>query len=276
MASKIVDKKGRTEESAIKDELDCFIPYDEVSYSHKEFFIKSKLGHKINTRFYPAQQKTDKVCILLHGYASNSIKCSKYAKYFNELGFDCYAPDMRYCGKTGGKYSTLGVLEKKDVESLIDYIYSINKKANIGLFGISMGAGIANTIASERNDIKFVVSYCAFSSFKDILMAKSNLSNKSFKFFYPTIVLGCYFKTKCRMDYVNIENAVEMINCPLLIMHSQKDDFTPYNQSIKLKSKNDKASFVSFENSRHAKSYAKYPEKFKNSIKLFLKDNNLI
>ena len=82
------------------------------------------------------------------------------ADYLTKIGFAVLRVDDRGIGKTTGNYEQASSLDfAKDAEAGIDYIEKnqhINKE-KIGLMGHSEGGMIAQIVASERKDVKFIV-----------------------------------------------------------------------------------------------------------------------
>ncbi len=246
-------------------------PHELINYPHKKIYIKSKFGYQMAGRYYPVKPKSHKYTILIHGYNNCSITCGKYAKIFNDRGINCIAPDTRRIQETGGKGISFGYYERYDIETWIEEIYKMDPKAEIGMFGISLGAATCILVAEMRIDLKYIIPYCSYSSFKDIVMSKGkDLYPKLIKFFYPAIVIGGFITMGARQDLIDITASIKKVSCPTMILHSQDDDFTPYSQALKLKEAKPDAVFRDFVGPQHARSYATQPVLYTKYINDFL------
>jgi len=275
-SKKINFERMRTPEMLYRNEWKENIPHSLIDPPHKKIYIKSKLGYDLAARFFPSKDKSShKYLLMLHGYNNCSLTCGKYAVFFNEREINCLAPDSRRCGESGGRGITFGYFERNDAEQWIEEIYKMDEKAEIGVFGISLGAATANLLASTRADIKYVISYCSFSSFKEIICdVGSMMIPKMIKFIYPAIVLGGYLTTGARLDLIDVYAAVKNIKCPILILHSKTDAFTPFKHAEKLHSGSPDSELKFFENAPHARAYSKNPELYKKYLSEFLEKHN--
>lgn len=248
------------------------IPDKLINPPCKMMYMKSKLGYDLAARFFPVKdRKSHKYMILMHGYNNCSITCGKYALLFNKRGINCLALDQRRAGESKGRGITFGYFERSDTEQWIEEIYKMDPEAEIGMFGISLGAATAILVSSLRNDIKYVISYCSFSSFKDIINAQGAVMYpKFYKILYPAIVIGGFITTGARLDMVDIEAAIKNVTCPIMIMHSKTDAFTPIDQAYKLLKAKPEAVFRTFEKAVHSRSYSKQPEVFTKYVYDFL------
>ncbi|MGI6702246.1 MAG: alpha/beta hydrolase [Christensenellales bacterium] len=268
---------SRTHQMIYRNEWKENIPHGEINPFHKDIYLTSNLGYEMSARFFPAGDKNShKYLLMLHGYTNNSVTCGKYACVMTRRGINCIAPDARKCGNTGGRGITFGYYERSDAEQWIEEIYKMDEKAEIGIFGISLGAATAILTASLRNDIKYVISYCSFASFKDIIHdVGSTMFPRLIKIMYPAIIIGGFITTGARLDLIDIAAAVKKITCPVLILHSKGDAFTPFSHALKLKEANPGAELKFFEGSPHAKSFSKHKEQYTKYLNDFLNKNGI-
>lgn len=271
MSRKICYVKPRSVQMLYRNEWKENFTHDKINPPHSMIFIRSRLDYDMSARFFPSEKKSHKYILMLHGYNNCSLTCGKYALLFNEKGINCLAPDSRRSGGTNNKAVTFGYYERSDAEQWIEEIYKMDPKAEIGLFGISLGAATAILIASMRTDIKYLISYCSFASFKDIILDKgSTIYPKTIRFFYPAIVAGAFLTTGARLDLIDIAAAMKNVTCPVLIMHSKGDAFTPYRHAVKLHEANPLSELKSFEKHPHARAYSKDPQLYKKYLDDFL------
>lgn len=97
-----------------------------------------------NTKLYGKiinNKNSNKYVILLHDYRSDYKRVlSEAEKYYNN-GFSILMPDSRYFGDSQGNFSTLGYLERNDLQEWIKYIVKTSvPNTKIIIHGIEMGA----------------------------------------------------------------------------------------------------------------------------------------
>ena len=109
--------------------------------------------------------------ILFHGYAGQKASLLSRAALFRQMGFNTLLVDFRGSGGSTGNTTTIGYHESNDVKSAVDYLVE-QGKANIYLFGTSMGAAAALKSASESNlVVSGLIIECPFGS---LLQSASN------------------------------------------------------------------------------------------------------
>ena len=88
--------------------------------------------------------------MLLHGYGDSKSGALAWAPAWWSLGFDVLVPDLRAHGESGGRFSTGGAVEPKDVAALLDQLYA---DGPVVLAGISFGGLVATRAAALRPDV---------------------------------------------------------------------------------------------------------------------------
>ncbi|MDR0474740.1 MAG: alpha/beta hydrolase [Treponema sp.] len=239
------------------------IPFSELS-------LKSDFGYDIYARGY-FNENSDKYVVILHGHNSASSGTVRFMKIFRDRGYNVILPDNRYSAKTGGDFISFGYFEKHDAIKSIEYIHTINKNASIGIMGESMGGATALMVAGLRDDLKFCIDYCGYSS------AEGAFKDKFRKLHLPRVLLclplvRLIIRKKHGFNICDVRPAesARNIKCPLLVMHSKKDmDVRYYHHKIILDNAKD-AEHISFENASHGCSLTMYPEEFTDGINKFL------
>lgn len=266
--------KKRTYEDVLSQDKKYNIPESVSILPFTKVVIKGCQGYDMTASYMPSRKGlSHKYYIILHGYNSNRVTCNKYANILLDMGYNTLCPDMRACGETGGKGVTFGVCESQDVRLWIDYIYSIDKDAEISLYGISLGAATAIMVASARDDIHAVISYCSYASLKEIVLDRMTAKKVPLviaKIMYP--FLRVYMRLRfgrCDLD-TDISKAIKKVKCPILIMHSNGDRFTNIRHAYKLHSARPDAMFVEYEGAPHARSYGVYPEEYRKNVVTFI------
>lgn len=189
-------------------------------------------GTKLNALYIKAETK--KFIVFVHGYRSSGLETwGCQAEYFNkQCGYNVLIPDLRACGKSGGKYAGFGVLDRYDILMWIKYLTErFGNDIEIALEGVSMGgAAVLMTSGFEElpENVKCVVADCAFTSpyeiFKYVLKTYFKLPC------FPILNISSFL---CRAfagygfkDYSTL-SAMEINRLPVLFIHGKDDNFVP-------------------------------------------------
>ncbi|MFC0604447.1 YheT family hydrolase [Winogradskyella pulchriflava] len=103
-----------------------------------------------------AEQKSNKVIILLHGLEGNAQRpyITGTAKLFNQNGIDACAVNFRGCsGEPNLLYRSYHSGATEDLEAVVNHILSKDTYDDIYIKGISLGANMALKYVGERNDV---------------------------------------------------------------------------------------------------------------------------
>lgn len=238
------------------------IPFEKV-------WLKSPFGYNIYARKYSVTG-SNKYVLLLHGHNSDSSAMVRFADLFLKRGINCIIPDHRYSALSGGKCITFGHKEKQDAAVFIEYIHSLDKDAQIGIFGESMGAGTALLLSENRKDLRFCIEYCGFSDLSSVLKYILRSIWKPFVVLYPIISLFLPIFTSTSVKNISPASAAKNIYCPILVMHSKADKVVPFESSITISKNIAKPTVVTFEKAQHGLSLNTYPKEFEGAVNSFL------
>ncbi|MGH2455270.1 MAG: alpha/beta hydrolase [Candidatus Limnocylindria bacterium] len=87
--------------------------------------------------------------VMVHGYADNKSGMLRYAVLLHEH-YDLVLFDLRNSGQSGGRWTTQGVGEQRDVAAVIDWLVRTHGPRRIAVFGQSMGGEASvNWVASD-------------------------------------------------------------------------------------------------------------------------------
>lgn len=151
----------------------CYLPYEQqmkeglVYLRHcdrEEISVKAFDGISLAADYYPAGSRT--TAILMHGYNTFPIANFRViGTCLHKMGMNVLMPFERAHLKSGGRHSTLGMLEQKDVLTWIDWAEQHGAE-QIVLYGISMGAAsVAYALSRiKTGSVKRAVVDCGFIS----------------------------------------------------------------------------------------------------------------
>ena len=103
--------------------------------------------------------------VLLAGYARDHRRMWRYAHFLNDMGLGVLNVDFRSSRREARKPTTLGYWEVWDAGAAVDWVRANPACAGheVVLFGESLGAATAITLAAKRPDIAAVVADCPFA-----------------------------------------------------------------------------------------------------------------
>jgi fermentation-respiration switch protein FrsA (DUF1100 family) len=124
----------------------------------------------VHIQAYAAPSSNGAAVILLHGYRSDHTEMLPIAQILVRHGFGVILPEFRGHGGSQGEQITFGRLETLDIDAAFQYLL-LQKDVDphrIGLFGNSMGAGIAILYTAQNPAIRAVVAQSPYTTVKDI------------------------------------------------------------------------------------------------------------
>ena len=177
------------------------------------------------------KNNSHKYIILCHGYTGEHKDMVVPSLEFYDNGFNTLCPDSRAHGESEGKYRGMGYLERKDIKKWMDYIIEKDSKAQIVLYGISMGAAtvMMSMCYYHPANLKCVVEDCGYGSvweqFKSVSTSKFHVPS------FPVLdIVSLLSKRICKYDFkeTSIYELIKENKVPCLFIHGQEDDFVPY------------------------------------------------
>lgn len=219
-------------------------------------------------------QDSKKWVIVVHGYTSEAIKMSAYARKFYELGYNIIMPDLRSHGQSEGDYIGMGWDERLDIINIVDHIVSQDKDSEIVLFGVSMGAATVMNVSGEilPSNVKAIIEDCGYTSAWDEFAYQLNTMYKLPPF---PILYGASLVCKIRAGYTFNEGApitqLPKSITPTLFIHGDSDGFVPFSMLDTLydASPVEKEKLV-VKGAQHAKSHEVEPELYWSTVSSFL------
>lgn len=135
--------------------------------------ITSYDGLKLTALYFSAEQPTDRLAIINHGYTGCGMRdITSISVFFHRLGYDCLIVDHRAHGNSEGKYIGFGILDRFDCKGWINYVDSrFGGSKKIVLYGVSMGGAIVlmtSGFTDLSGSVKAVVADCAYTTPYDV------------------------------------------------------------------------------------------------------------
>ena len=207
--------------------VDLNLPYEEV-----EFYTED--GKKLSGWFIHSKN-SNAVIICLHGYPANKSDILPFVEFLYPE-FSLFLFDFRAHGESSGKITHFGLKEHLDVNAAIKWI-RMNEKTKdvrIGVWGYSLGAAVGIIAADGNTEIKALVTDSAFANFPEMITYYyKNFGPLKYVFSFLSRVLG-RFVLQSNFMLNSPENRIWSIKCPVLIIHSQDDEFVPFEHAKRL------------------------------------------
>jgi uncharacterized protein len=169
--------------------------------------------------------------LLCHGVWTGRRECLPMAIRFQQAGYNALAFDFRAHGLSGGRFTSVGHHEAKDVLGAIAYLLGRPEvdPARIAVVGFSMGAAATIKAAAVCPDIAAVVADSAYATFVDAM--RYSFRQVAVLPHYPFAPLAL----RCARWIVNVDarqlRPVDVVRDisprPLLITHGGADEIVP-------------------------------------------------
>lgn len=134
-----------------------------VNLEQKRERLEMADGDFIDLDWSYAQQKSNKVIILLHGLEGHAQRpyLTGAAKLFNQNGIDAISVNFRGCsGEPNRKYYAYHFGATEDLHDIIQHAICDYGYTEIYLKGVSLGANLALKYLGERSDVPSEVKAC--------------------------------------------------------------------------------------------------------------------
>lgn len=208
----------------------------------KVFFSNGKKAKLCGILSNPTDNKSNPIIILAHGFTTTkkSPGIATLSEKLNSLNISTLRFDFYGHGESEGKFEDITVSEgANDVLSAIKFLKKEGYK-KIGLMGSSFG-GICSIIAASKSPELFVLSLKSpVSDF--VKVEEFDLSNESVsewkkkgkRIYNAERNLFLNYSFYEDIQKLNIYKDAKKINVPTLIVHGDKDEIVPIQQSFRL------------------------------------------
>jgi dipeptidyl aminopeptidase/acylaminoacyl peptidase len=156
------------------------------------------------------------------------------AESFTEAGYAAVVPDLRAHGSSGGRYTSLGYHEKRDMVALLDHLQSKGYDvSHVGVLGGSLGAAVSLQWAAIDSRVKAVVAVAPFAELRTEM-------RHFYKEHHVTALQAFLLEASAQREgRFNINDvsplaAIARMNKPVLLAHGIQDDIVPVSESRRL------------------------------------------
>ena len=241
---------------------DLGLKYEEVNF-------KSSDGIKLSGWFLP-NKNTKTAIIVMHGYPADKANLLGIAEFLAK-DFNVFLFDFRSFGKSEGKYTTAGYLERNDLFGAINYLEKEKNITKIGLYGFSLGGAVA--LMTNNENVKAIVTDSAYAKLSNMV---EHIYSIFFIFKYPlaylTKLYGSFFLGINVDDASPVDN-IKNIKAPILIIHAEKDSQIPVSEAYLLHDTNKNAELWIVKDADHGMTHEINHERYEKKVIGFFKEN---
>ena len=218
------------------------------------------------------QNDSNKWVITVHGYTSEGINMSSYAKNYYDMGYNVLIPDLRSHGLSEGDYIGMGWDDRLDIIDWINTILEYNPNAEMVLHGVSMGAATVSMVSGEDlpSNVKAIAD-CGYTSVWDEFAYQLDdlFSLPEFPILNVSSLVA-----KVRAGYFLGEAStlkqVAKSKTPILFIHGDEDDFVPYYMMEELyNATSSEKEMLTIKHAGHAKASEVDPETYWTTVSNF-------
>ncbi len=208
---------------------------DQVGLPYENVTFQTQDNVQLKGWFITSEEPSDKTIILMHGWGMNRGDIFKNTYFLHDLGFNLFYFDFRALGESGGKTSSIGYLELKDVVAAINFLKETRPQfcAKIGLYGLSMGGMVAICEAARNPDIACVVAEASYYSFRRVVSRWAWVHRRVPYFPLMPMVLH-YIRKQLGVNperYSPKYNIPKISPRPVFLIHGRYDNLVPAAQA---------------------------------------------
>jgi fermentation-respiration switch protein FrsA (DUF1100 family) len=241
----------------------------DLGLQYENVAFESADGVRLKGWFIP-NNKTKKTIIVMHGYPADKANLLGIAEFLAK-DFNVFLFDFRSFGKSEGKYTTAGCLEKNDLLGAIGYLEKEKNIRKAGLYGFSLGGAVALSI--NHGNVKAIVADSAYAKLSHMV---DHMYRIFFVLKYPlaymTKLYGIIF-LGINIDGAGPVDTIKNIKVPILLIHAGKDSQIPVNEAFLLHNANKKAELWIVENADHGMTHSINPEEYEKRVVGFFEEN---
>lgn len=194
--------------------------------------LLSQDGLVLNGYFIPAPEPTSHYVVICHGYKNSALSMADYAFVYHNAGWNVLVPDHRAHGYSQGRYISMGWKEHQDLILWVNQLVGQDRRAQIVLHGLSMGASTVMMAAGSPElpaNVVAAIEDCGYTSVTDELEDKVSQG-----FGLPAFPLVPITSLLTRIHVGNFLGDVDCVEAvsrsqiPMLFIHGEDDVFVPF------------------------------------------------
>lgn len=210
-------------------------PYNEMvdwtfvnDYPHDEIEIASFDGTKLVGYLYKAEKSSHRYVVGVHGWGSSHFEQTKlHHRLLKQYDANILLVSQRGHELSGGKFCTMSLKERRDIKAWVEHILKDDPKAEIVLYGSSLGAASVLAAASLLgHQIQAVISD---SSYLSAYQQFKESTKKAAKGFGPLLLAALYSAGRL-FHHIDLKKAdvigvMKNLEVPVCLIHAAGDSF---------------------------------------------------
>lgn len=195
-------------------------------------WLTSHDGLALHGLYLPQESESHKYAVICHGYGGIPQGMGGFASHFYDMGYNILTPAARCHELSGGRYASMGWLERKDIVDWVDALVEQDRSAEIILFGVSMGGATVMMASGEPGlspNVKCIIEDCGYSSVwdefageLDVLFGLPAFPVLDAASLVSQVRAGFGFKEASSVEQL------KKASVPMLFIHGEDDTFVPY------------------------------------------------
>jgi pimeloyl-ACP methyl ester carboxylesterase len=213
------------------------------------------------------------VIIFVHGLNRSRLELLERGADASRRGYGVLLFDLRNHGESGKAYTTIGILESRDVCAASKFVKEKAGSRPQILWGVSMGASSAILAAKQCPGFAAIVSDSSFLSFRETIAHHLGLIFRLPAFPIANLIVAVTgFRMGINPDDGDVEAAVRQLNIPIMFIAGSEDKRMPPVLADRMmrEAPNPLKQFLLVQGATHGEAFAKDRETYLNSVYRFL------
>lgn len=176
--------------------------------------------------------------VLFHGLRGNRGRMLSRMAFLLEAGYRCVAFDHRGHGESGGRWTSFGYHESRDVQAVLDFVHARCPDEPLAVLGVSMG-GAALCFAAKH--VRGCQAVILESVYHDLESAFRNRVGVDYPAWFNRFRSGVIWLTERRLglrlpDLAPALHVHELNPAPVLLLTGSDDPHAPPEDATRLHS----------------------------------------
>lgn len=201
------------------------VAYEKVSFPTSD-------GLTLSGWLMPSPAGGDKTLLICHGWGDNKGEILEQTLFLNrDEGYNLFYFDFRAHGESEGELVTMGKVELLDFAAAMAYLKKARPSwsANLGVFGLSMGAAVAAMALPAHPELKAAVLESPFADFREV--GRRWAWHHARVPYFP-VIMAVMYMARLRSGHDDIdryspEAYLPSAKTPLFIIAAERDGIMP-------------------------------------------------